>query len=127
MRLESAQGLKQQLLNEVVEPLATPTATAAAVRARPSRMPIAVRRVAGDPSLFSVGARAIETVPEVQRSLALGVAPYGKQYRLAIRLQRAALRDSPIVEHLKKQAKGEVDIRMVGRIDKRAPRGQVAW
>jgi len=55
------------------------------------------------------------------------VAPHGRGYRLAIRLQRAALRESPIVEHLRKQAKGEVDIRMVGRIDKRATRDQAAW
>ena len=60
---------------------------------------------------------------------ALGVAPHGKEYRLAIRLQRVALRDSPIVDHLKSEAKGEVDIRMVGRIDKRAKKRQptVPW
>jgi hypothetical protein len=52
------------------------------------------------------------------------VAPYGREYRLAIRLQRAALKDSPLVEQLTKRARGEVDIRMVGRIDKRAPSPQ---
>lgn len=120
MRLESAQGLKLQLLNEVVEPIATRTASVSAVRVRAFSVPLGVGGGAGDPSLFSVGARAIDTVPDVQRSLALGVAPHGREYRLAIRLQRAALRDSPLVEHLSKQARGEVDIRMVGRIDKRA-------
>jgi hypothetical protein len=35
-----------------------------------------------------------------------------------------ALRNSAIVDHLKSEAKGEVDIRMVGRIDKRAKNRQ---
>jgi hypothetical protein len=39
---------------------------------------------------------------------------------LAVRLQRAALRGSTLVEHLVQEARGEVDLRMVGRIDKRA-------
>ena len=126
MRLESAQGLKLQLLSEIVEPLAMRSARVSAVRARAAAAPLGVRSVVAEASLFSVGARAIDTVSEVQRSLALGVAPHARGYRLAIRLQRAALRDSAIVEHLRKQAKGEVDIRMVGRIDKRAT-AQAAW
>ncbi|CAN5764976.1 hypothetical protein BH24ACI5_BH24ACI5_20390 [soil metagenome] len=52
--------------------------------------------------------------------MALGVAPRGREYRIAIRLQRAALRDSALVEHVTKKANGEVDVRLVGRIDKRA-------
>jgi hypothetical protein len=114
VRLESAQDLKQQLLERMVEPIA----------ARVARVRTAgVRALAGtfdlDPSRFGIGARPFETLPEIQRSVALGVAPHGRDYRLAIRLQRAGLRDSPLVGHLTDQARGEVDIRLVGRIDKR--------
>jgi hypothetical protein len=47
------------------------------------------------------------------------VAPHGKCYRLAVRLQRPALRHSAIVEHLTRRARGEVDVRLIGRVDKR--------
>jgi hypothetical protein len=120
MRLESVRDLKSRLLNDIVEPI---TALGARIRragARALAVSFGVPGLEGDPSLFGMGARPLDSVPEIQRSLALGVAPHGKEYRLAIRLQRVALRGSPIVGHLKNQAKGEVDIRMVGRIDKRA-------
>jgi hypothetical protein len=118
MRLESVRSLKEELLAEIVAPLAT----RGAVRMAGARS--AGLRVPGidgeEASLFAVGARTLESVPDVHRSLALGVSPHGHQYRLAIRLQRAALRDSAIVEYLKRRARGEVDVRLVGRIDKRA-------
>jgi hypothetical protein len=119
MRLESAQDLKSQLLSQVVEPIARHAARVRTAGARALAVPVAGPGLEADASLLGMGARPFDTVPEVQRSLALGVARRGTEYRLAIRLQRAALRDSPIVEHLKRQAKGEVDIRLVGRIDKR--------
>ena len=117
MRLESAQDLKSQLLKEFVTPIVVRAAgarVAGALAAAPPGMEI-------EASLLGMGARSSASVPEVQRSLALGVAPHGKEYRLAIRLQRVALRNSAIVDHLTTQAKGEVDVRMVGRIDKRTP------
>ena len=95
MRLESARSLKTQLLSEVVEPLAA------------------------DPLRSGIGARSLASVPRVQRSLALGVAPHGKGFRLAVRVQRAALRHGALLEQLTKAAKGEIDIRVVGRIEKR--------
>ena len=118
MRLESVQGLKVQLLRAIVEPIARRGATVRRAGAR------ALEITLGVPG-FGIGAKPMDTVQEVQRSLALGVAPHGKEYRLAIRLQRVALRHSAIVDHLKSEAKGEVDIRMVGRIDKRAKKGKV--
>ena len=124
MRLESVQGLKLQLLHAIVDPIARRGATVRRAGARALEVTLRVPGLAIDPSLFGIGAKPVDTVPEVQRSLALGVAPHGKEYRLAIRLQRVALRDSPIVDHLKSEAKGEVDIRMVGRIDKRAKKRQ---
>lgn len=120
MRLESVLGLKLQLLSAIVNPIARRGANARRAGARALEVTLGVPGFGMDPSLFGIGAKPVDAVPEVQRTLALGVAPHGRGYRLAIRLQRVALRDSPIVDHLKSQAKGEVDIRMVGRIDKRA-------
>ena len=119
MRLESAQDLKVQLFRAIVAPMAS-RAGVRAVGARALAGSFRIPGLTGDPSLFGVGARSLDTVPDVQRSLALGVAPHGREYRLAIRLQRAALVSSSIVDHLRNQARGEVDIRMVGRVDKRA-------
>ena len=94
MQLDSAQGLKQQLLEDLVVPFAS-----------------------SEP--FPVGARPLDTAPALPRSIALGIAPHEGEYRLAIRLQRLSLVDSPIVDQLTREAKGEVDIRVIGRIDKR--------
>lgn len=95
MRLESAQELKQQLLQEIIVPFTTTEA-------------------------FAVGARPLDTVPRVHRSIAIGVAPHNGEFRVAIRLQRPSLVDSPIVERLTSETSGEIDVRLIGRIDKRA-------
>jgi hypothetical protein len=47
------------------------------------------------------------------------VSPHQGEYRLAVRVQRPSLVQSPLMERLTAQAKGEVDVRIVGRIDKR--------
>jgi hypothetical protein len=94
MRLESAQGLKRQLLRDVIVPF---TATEA----------------------FAVGARPLDTVPRVHRSIAIGVAPHNGEFRIAVRVQRPSLLGSPIVERLTREASGEVDVQLIGRIDKR--------
>lgn len=118
MQLESAQQLKQQLLRDIVVPFT--------VRVNKLRSSAAVakfsamRGMAGEATAFGVGARPFETLPHVQRSIALGLAPHSDGFRIAIRLQRPALRNGPLVEHVTKEARGEVDIRIVGRIDKRA-------
>src|SRR2546423_14004060 len=101
MRLESAQGLKQQLLQDIIVPFTSAEA-------------------------FAVGARPLDTVPQVHRSLAIGLAPHNGEFRIAIRLQRPSLVDSPIVERLTREASGEIDVRLIGRIDKRAKRGRVS-
>src|SRR5919198_4072704 len=95
MRLESAQELKQELLQQIIVPFTT-TET------------------------FAVGARPLDAVPRVHRSIAIGVAPHNGEFRIAVRLQRASLVDSPIVERLTREASGEIDVRVIGRIDKRA-------
>lgn len=123
MRLDSARSLKEELLSAVVAPM-----VAAADRARAAGAN-AVERAIG-PSLrgvFAMSARPLESIPDVQRSVALGVAPNGKgQYRLAIRVQRQALMASDMVEHLVERAKGEADVRMIGRLDKRGARAALA-
>jgi hypothetical protein len=121
MKLESAQSLKAQLLQDiVVEPVEGRSARSAGVVA------FSMRGARGAGTLLGVGARTVGSVSDHPRTLALGIAPYGKEYRLAVRLQRTALLGSPLVEHLRRSAKGEIDLRVVGRVDKRATARRVA-
>jgi hypothetical protein len=101
MRLESAQELKQQLLQDIILPFTT----------------------AED---FAVGARPLDTVPEIHRSIAIGLAPHNGEFRIAIRLQRPSLVDSAVVERLTRETSGEIDIRLIGHIDKRAKTRRVS-
>ena len=114
MRLDSARSLKAELVSSVVDPL----------NVRGDRIRTAGARAMAGATMaaftLGIGARAIDTVPGVQRTFALGIAPHGDDYRLAIRLQRQALHNSEVIQQLTRKAKGEVDIRLVGRIDKRA-------
>ena len=115
MRLQSARDLKDQLLQEVVLPAAS-AASEIGIRAITAR----TRAGVAETTMFAVGARPFEALPEMQRSVALGVAPHKAGYRLAIRVQRQALLSDPLVEKLVRQARNEADVRMIGRIDKRA-------
>lgn len=117
MQLESVQQLKQQLLHDLVVPF-TPQASKLRGGAAVTRF-MRMRGMPGDATPFGVGARPFESLPHVARSIALGLASHGNGYRLAVRLQRPSLRNSPLVDHVTKRARGEVDIRIVGRIDKR--------
>ena len=112
MRLESAQALKTELLGTIVNPFALETSRVRVAGAR------AVAR-GGSSDSFGVQARALQAVPAVHRSVAIGVAPKGREYRVAVRVQRQGLRDSPLVDRIRAEARGEVDLRVVGRIDKR--------
>ena len=99
MHIDSARELKESLLGTLVAPLSEP------------------------PRLRSLGVPAGPMPPPgaAPRSVALGLAPAGGgQYRLAVRLQRRALEDSGIVESIRRRAKGEVEVRYVGRVSKRA-------
>jgi hypothetical protein len=126
MRLDSAQALKQQLLTRIVEPFALEANKVGSAGPRAVAAALSVHGMMGTEASFGIGARRFESMPQVQRSVALGVAPHAKGFRLAIRIQRPALRHSPMVEHFTKQARGEVDLRVVGRIDKRAKEVQAA-
>lgn len=114
MRLESVRDLKQQLMHDVILPV-----TARATGAPPGR----ARVEEGVSAVFGIGARPLDTLPSVHRSVALGVARHENEYRLAIRVQRPMLMAAPLVEHLVRTARGEADVRLIGRIDKRARRG----
>lgn len=119
MRLESAQGLKQQLLKEVVEPFVIWVSRLRSKKASAAPSPASTGGLAGAPIAFGVSARPLDTLPKIPRSVALGVARQEGEYKLAVRVQRPSLVKSPLMEHLTRQAKGEVDVRVVGRIDKR--------
>ena len=119
MRLESAQGLKQQLLKEVVEPFVT-WANRLGGRKTSGPPTLATPSIAAEAVAFGVGARPFDMLPKIPRSVALGVARHQGEYKLAVRIQRPSLAESPLVDHLTRHAKGEVDVRVIGRIDKRA-------
>jgi hypothetical protein len=118
MRLDSVRDLKRQLLADLVAPV---VAAASGLRARATTFKIAIEDTALAETRFAVGARPVDAQPQVQRSVALGVARHATGYRLAIRVQRPALLASPLVERLVRQARGEADVQLIGRIDKRMP------
>lgn len=100
MNLDSVRELKQTLAARVLPQIAS-TITA---RSAFGRAAVPVVRAAEPPS-----------------SLALGVAlTESRDYRLAVRIQQRAFQGSREVELITKQARGEVDVRYVGRVSKRA-------
>src|SRR6185503_13162734 len=119
MRLESAQGLKQELLKEVVEPFVVWAKRIGGKKTSAAMSAASGEGLAGGPIAFGVSARPLDTVPKIPRSIALGVARQQGEYKLAVRVQRPSLAEGPLMEHLTRQARGEVDVRIVGRIDKR--------
>jgi len=96
MNIDNARELKSSLLGNVTASLAT----ASAVR--------------------SLGVRAQEFQPgkDAMRTVAIGITTKGKEHKLAIRLQRRSLEDHPVLDRIRERAKGEVDIKYVGRIQK---------
>ena len=99
MKLDSVRELKEALSHSVLSRVAE------TMRAR---------------SGFGVASQALSAVSTTPRSLALGIAPKGREFRLAVRLQHRAMENSPEVEAIRKQAKGEVDVRCIGRVLKSA-------
>lgn len=132
MRLDSALSLKRSTVDGIVVPF-----TAEAFRAGTSSPRRARAAAAGDGELavlarpeagtvFGVSAKPLEDLQTLQRSIAIGIAP-GKgpeDFKLAIRVQRPALLQSPVIERMRASANGEVDLRVVGRIGKRTPRAK---
>ena len=100
MRLESVRELKQSLPSQL-------------------NQAFAVRSAAGKTRDVAV-VRAASLEREAP-SYFLGVSARGrKDYRLAVRLQDRALEKSELVKRISARAKGEVDVRYVGKIRARA-------
>jgi hypothetical protein len=100
VRLDSVRELKASLNATIIEPMAVSPIARAALGMAAQPMATAV---AGGPTL------------------ALGVVRKSKlEYHLAVRLQRRGLENSAQLETIKRKAKGEVDVRYVGRVLKLA-------
>lgn len=128
MRLESARELKRSLLEHELLPLVARSAHAVA-RARAGSLGDAKVIGAVRASRASTppwGSRAVAAGPvaskdERQRAIAIGIAPRSRGaqgYQIAVRVQRRSLLDHSLVERIRKQARNEVDVRYVGRIQK---------
>ena len=90
-------------------------------RSLPARLnkTFAVRAAAGKTSSLAVASAA--SLRRESPSYFLGISVRGKKdYRLAVRLQDRALERSELVNSIAARAKGEVDVRYVGRIRARA-------
>jgi hypothetical protein len=77
-------------------------------------------------SSFGVSARRMTTVTGTEAGIALGITKgtHKSDYRLAVRLQRRFLEGIPdLHQRFEQQAKGEVDVQYVGRLQKR----QLPW
>ncbi len=99
MQLDSARQLKQVLMDSILPSLTAP----AHVRA------------------LGVSARPLADTVGGPATIALGIVPKKRQeFALAVRIQHRSLENSKQVETIRKQAKGEVEVRYVGRVVKRA-------
>jgi len=66
-----------------------------------------------------VPARRARDLAPVQPELALGVTPAGADdFKLAVRVQRRSLVGSARVDAIREAARGEVDVRYIGRVEK---------
>lgn len=98
VRLESARELKQELY----EPLQVRSGL------RPQEAPV-----------VSVPAERTIDIGGAQPGIALGIAPSGpRDYRLAVRVQHRDLLKSARLEAIERAARGEVDLRYIGRLTK---------
>jgi hypothetical protein len=99
MDLTEARGLKGEFLTNVLPRLTTA---------------VSARAVEGPAEPFE----GFEGIPE---TLAVGIALRGTTgFGLAIRVQRRELEHSRELEFLRQRAHGEVDVRLIGRVEKRA-------
>ncbi len=108
MELDSVRELKASVHRGLVAPLAAKGTT---------------RR------MLALSAQPIDNVAGQHRTVALGIARKSKgNFQLAIRVQRPELVDSPQVQAIVKKAKGEADVRYIGRLVKRpAVASSVPW
>jgi len=100
MKLDSVRELKASLLEQVLPGLST------SVRTR---------------ALTGSGVRSLGLTPSQPPTLSLGIARRAAgQFALAVRVQQRALESGREVERISRHARGEVDVRYVGAVRKRA-------
>lgn len=100
MQLDSVRNLKASVQAKVVAPLAQE----------------AVRR-----ATLALSAQPMDNLSGPRRAVALGITRNGRRdFQLAVRVQRPELVDSPQVAAIMRQARGEADVRYIGRLVKRA-------
>jgi hypothetical protein len=99
MNLDSVRELKNICLEKHVKPSAVSPETIAA---------------------FGLRATSLKKVDPMQRSIALGIGRKNKQFHLAVRIQKRGMENSAEVEAIRRQAKGEVEVRYVGQVTKLA-------
>jgi len=103
MKLASARELKAALRDAILEGMAA-----------------ALRR---EGALITAATRVAATTAPVARTLALGIArAHGNDFRLAVRIQRRGLEDAAPLQAIRRRARGEVEVRYVGRVAKQAHR-----
>jgi len=111
MKLASARELKAALRDGVVDGMAE-----------------ALRREA---ALVTTASRSA-ALPAVARTLSLGIAPAAPgDFKLAVRVQRRGLEDAAQLDTIRSRARGEIDVRYVGRVAalarRRAADADVPW
>ena len=100
MRLDSVRELKASLTRTLLAPLAT---------------------TAAGPRSLNLSTRRVSDAVGLHRTIALGVAPRARNdFRLAVRVQRRAMEQSRELATIQRHARGEVDVRYVGQVVKRA-------
>ena len=99
MHIDSVRELKAECFKQHIEPL------------------LATR---GKLSGLALSARPVKLIDQPQRTIALGIGRRNENdFRLAVRLQSQALENSPEIEAIVQKAKGEADVRYIGRLVKR--------
>jgi hypothetical protein len=96
MNIDNARALKASLLTSTMKSMKAPTTLRA----------------------LGVRAQAAGAEKEPIRTMAIGIARSGKQHTIAIRVQHRGLLNHPTIQDMRKKAKGEVDVRYVGRLIK---------
>jgi hypothetical protein len=100
MRLESARDLKAELRSVLFDEAAL------------SRRAV---------SAYGLAAAPVATIERSLPTAALGISPRRpRDFRLAVRVQRRGFESSSHVELIRERARGEVDLRFVGRVVKRS-------
>lgn len=131
MKFESAQELKSELLRDLRasmprvnfrEGIHAATATTQSPRRQPPLV---------TPSqylAFGVAAGPHSAARAWSRSIALGISISSRnEYRLAVRVQRPELLGSQTLDLIRKRAHKEVDIQLIGRIEKRTIGCATPW